>query len=165
MKNKITECENGFTLIETMVAMAIFTIGILGLFGMQTSAIKGNLSANSITTGTTWAADRVEYLLGLSYSDEELSVTGACSALPKSAADAASLPNKNTFPIVNENHIGYTVYWAVAKDCMLSNIPDTSDEEEQKPKTLRIIVTRDTGNGETELAILTYMKQNGKIEE
>ncbi|MCI5189347.1 MAG: prepilin-type N-terminal cleavage/methylation domain-containing protein, partial [Candidatus Electrothrix sp. AS4_5] len=35
-KIKKIHTENGFTLIETLMAMAIFTIGILGLFGMQT---------------------------------------------------------------------------------------------------------------------------------
>ncbi|MCI5136460.1 MAG: prepilin-type N-terminal cleavage/methylation domain-containing protein, partial [Candidatus Electrothrix sp. AW2] len=120
MKKKRTGQEEGFTLIETIIAMAIFTIGILGLFGMQTAAIKENLAANSISTSSTWAADRVEALLSLKYTDDDLAVTGACSALPDSAADVANWPADKTQIINNGNHVGYTVYWAVAKDCTLT---------------------------------------------
>ena len=156
--------KDGFTLIETLVAMAIFTIGILGIFGFQTAAIKENRVANSITTGTAWAADKVEYLLGLSYTHDLLAVTGTCTSLPDSASAAQSLPTDHQEPISDNDHVGYTVYWAVANDCMLTNIPDaSSDEQEQKPKTLRIIVTKDSGAGPKELAVLTYMKQNGQV--
>lgn len=164
MMNKITSRQNGFTLIETLIAMAIFTIGILGIFGFQTSAIKENLVANSITTGTLWAADKVESLLGLSYTHDLLAVTGSCASLPDSVSAAQSLPPDNQEGIIDNDHIGYTVYWAVARDCMLKNILDASSEEqEQKPKTLRIIVTKDSGAGPKELAVLTYMKQNGQV--
>lgn len=73
MMRYITREQDGFTLIETMVAMVIFTIGILALFGMQTAAIKENLAANNITTGATLASDRVEQLIALNYDDTEIS--------------------------------------------------------------------------------------------
>ena len=38
--------QDGFTLIEVMIAVAVFAIGILSLSVMQTSAINGNASAN-----------------------------------------------------------------------------------------------------------------------
>jgi prepilin-type N-terminal cleavage/methylation domain-containing protein len=154
--------QNGFTLIETLMAMAIFTIGILGLFGMQTAAIKENLTANAITTGSTWATDRVERLLAMDYADPGLAETVAtCSALPTSFTD----PGWSVDPKEPGSTGGprYSVYWAVATDCFLTNIPDNSDpDQEQKPKYLRIIVTRDAGTGEQEISILNYIVQNIK---
>ncbi|MGB5686849.1 MAG: prepilin-type N-terminal cleavage/methylation domain-containing protein [Candidatus Electrothrix sp.] len=150
--------QNGFTLIETLMAMAIFTIGILGLFGMQTAAIKENLAANAITTGSTWATDRVEQLLAMDYSDLALTVT-TCENLPQSFTDpgwssASQQPGSTGGPV-------YTVYWAVAGNCLLADIPNNSDpDQEQKPKYLRVIVTRDPGTGQKEAAILNYIVQN-----
>lgn len=160
-KTKKILSQEGFTLIETLMAMAIFTVGILGLFGMQTAAIKENLTANTITTGSTWAADRVERLLALDYSDPGLSPVISCEDLPKTFKDTGWHPDapdelSDTRPI-------YRVYWAIAGNCLLADIPDNSDpKQEQKPKYLRIIVTKDPGNGEEqeEVAILNYIVQN-----
>lgn len=158
-----TNNEHGFTLIETLIAMAIFTIGILGLFGMQTAAIKNNLAANRITIGSNWAMDQVEQLLGLDYTDLELQVTGTCSSL----SDWSSLPVENKVPDPSDSGPPiYTVYWAVANDCTLTDIDDAGAEKnEQKPKHLRITVTVDRGGGEQEVAIFNYIKQNAKDSE
>ncbi|MCI5178211.1 MAG: prepilin-type N-terminal cleavage/methylation domain-containing protein [Candidatus Electrothrix sp. AW3_4] len=152
--------EDGFTLIETLIAMAIFTIGILGLFVMQTAAIKENLTANAITIGSTWATDRVERLLAMDYSDPSLALTvTTCEDLPKKYSDtgwssAAPAESGTKEPI-------YKVYWAVAGNCLLSAIPDNSDAKlEQKPKYLRIIVTRSASDVEKEMVILNYIVQN-----
>ena len=161
-EQKKIQGQGGFTLIETLMAMAIFTIGILGLFGMQTAAIKENLAANTITSGSIWAADRVEQLLGLDYTDAALAVPSSfsCTDLPASVADLAGWPadkqeDNGMVPL-------YTVYWAVADDCMLTDIPNNADPtEELKPKYLRIIVTKQNGSGEEEeAAIFDYIKQN-----
>jgi len=59
----------GFTLVEVMIAISIFTIGILAIASMQISAINGNDSANNLTGATTWAQDRIEELLALPYAN------------------------------------------------------------------------------------------------
>ncbi|MGR0480904.1 MAG: type IV pilus modification PilV family protein [Candidatus Electronema sp. V4] len=158
--------QHGFTLIETLIAMAIFTIGILGLFGMQTSAIKNNLTANRITIGSTWAMNQVEQLLGLDYTDPKLSLTGLCSSLSK----WNNLPADNKIADPSGSGIPpkYTVYWAVANDCTLTDIDKADTEKnEQKPKHLRITVTVDRrgSGGEQEVAIFNYIKQNAKDSE
>jgi type IV pilus assembly protein PilV len=66
----------GFTLIEVLIAMAIFSIGILGVGTMQIRSTEGNTSARIRTEASVWAQDRVETLMLLSYSDALLS-TGA----------------------------------------------------------------------------------------
>ncbi|MCI5147040.1 MAG: prepilin-type N-terminal cleavage/methylation domain-containing protein [Candidatus Electrothrix sp. AR3] len=157
MKIKSKKNQSGFTLIETMMAMAIFTIGLLGLFGMQTSAINENLVANSITTGSTWAVYQVEHLLGLSYTAPELAVTSLCSEL------SPSKWWKNTGTrYEDEEDPLYDLYWAVANDCLLSTISDANTEQqEQKPKYLRIVVVKTDTEDET--AQFDYIRQNVQI--
>jgi prepilin-type N-terminal cleavage/methylation domain-containing protein len=59
----------GFTLVEIMIAISIFTIGILAIASMQVSAINGNDSANNLTGATTWAQDKIEELLAIPYAN------------------------------------------------------------------------------------------------
>ena len=64
--------ERGFTLIEVLIAMAIFSIGILGVGTMQIRSTSGNTSARIRTEASVWAQDRVETLMLLSYNDAPL---------------------------------------------------------------------------------------------
>ena len=66
---KIIQENKGFTLIEALIAMFVLAIGILGLYTMQITAIKGNSSANNMTRSAVSANDTVEQLMGLSYND------------------------------------------------------------------------------------------------
>ncbi|MCI5165628.1 MAG: prepilin-type N-terminal cleavage/methylation domain-containing protein [Candidatus Electrothrix sp. GM3_4] len=172
--------ETGFTLIEAMIAMAIFAIGILALYGMQLSAIKENITANRISTGSTWAVDKIEQLLAGDYEDlvepvepvdadsykchpgTNNNVDGCAGVEPAGeVADfiaKADYCDRNTDPL-------YRVYWNVATGCTLSAIPDApSETEEQKPKHLKVVVTKLTGNGTEEriYAEFSYIKQNVK---
>jgi prepilin-type N-terminal cleavage/methylation domain-containing protein len=168
MKNKINYQE-GFTLIETLMAMAIFTIGILGLFGMQTAVIKQNLAANTITTGATWAADQVERLIGLPYSHPDISPHP--DNHPDNLADCQTWDDAATFTFDNFKLLAegngytaisgtiepiYTIYWNVAQNCTMTDIPDA----DERPKHIRIISTRTNDNGEiVEAAVFNYIKQ------
>ncbi len=71
-KFKSAKNEHGFTLIEVLTAMAIFSIGILGVFAMQTTAANGNSSARRVTNIATVAADHVERLILLPYDHDDL---------------------------------------------------------------------------------------------
>ncbi|MGP8323534.1 MAG: type IV pilus modification PilV family protein [Methanosarcinaceae archaeon] len=64
--------ERGFTLIEVLIAMAIFSIGILGVGSMQLKSTTGNTSARIRTEASIWAQDRVETLMLLSYGSTDL---------------------------------------------------------------------------------------------
>ena len=49
---------NGFTLIEVMMALAVMTIGAMGIISMQRATIRGNMTARATTTANqitrTW---------------------------------------------------------------------------------------------------------------
>ena len=52
--------QSGFTLIESMVAAVILSVGLLALSGMQAMSLKKNVSANELTRVSNLAADMVE---------------------------------------------------------------------------------------------------------
>ena len=64
--------ERGFTLIEVLIAVAIFSIGILGVGTMQLRSTKGNTNARIGTEASVWAQDRVETLMLLAYTHTDL---------------------------------------------------------------------------------------------
>ena len=61
--------ENGYTLIEVLIALTIFAVGLLAVAGMQTSAIRMNSTAGKLTNLSAWGMDKIEELSALPYSD------------------------------------------------------------------------------------------------
>lgn len=59
----------GFTIIEVMFALSIFSIGILAVSGLAISSVGSNASARRITDATALAEDRLERLAALPYDN------------------------------------------------------------------------------------------------
>jgi prepilin-type N-terminal cleavage/methylation domain-containing protein len=59
----------GFTLIEVLIAMAIFAVGLLALASLQIRSIQLNAAARMQTEETTIAVDWLERLIALPYDD------------------------------------------------------------------------------------------------
>ncbi|MFO7761176.1 MAG: type IV pilus modification PilV family protein [Thermodesulfobacteriota bacterium] len=68
----LSKDNRGFTLTEIMIALAIFTIGILAVNAMQIASIKGNSKARQITEAGNLACDRIERIIALDYDDSAL---------------------------------------------------------------------------------------------
>jgi type IV pilus assembly protein PilV len=85
----------GFTLVEVMIGMAIFFIGILAIGSMQTTAINGNSGAREATEAATRATDQLETLISMPFD----SIVGGG-------------------PVTQG---AYTTSWAVANDTPLPN--------------------------------------------
>ena len=62
----------GFTLIEIMIALAIFSIGILGVASMQIYSVNYNTNARKLTEATTRGVETMETLMLLPYGADEL---------------------------------------------------------------------------------------------
>ena len=58
----------GFTLIEVLIAITIFSVGLLALAKLQMSASLGNLRAGRVTSATMAASSRMESLMSLDFS-------------------------------------------------------------------------------------------------
>jgi type IV pilus assembly protein PilV len=62
----------GFTLIELMIALFIFAIGILAVASMQGEAIRGNSFSDLMTVANTLAEAKMEDLMGLPPTHDHL---------------------------------------------------------------------------------------------
>lgn len=59
----------GFTLIEILIAMAIFSIGILGVATMQISSVNGNSNARKFSEASAYAQGQLESTLLISFNN------------------------------------------------------------------------------------------------
>jgi len=64
--------QRGFTLIEVLIAMAIFSLGMLAVGTLQITSTNSNASARIHTEEYTWVVDRIEQLTGLDYDHGDL---------------------------------------------------------------------------------------------
>lgn len=77
---------NGFALIEVLIAMVIFAVGILALAGLQITTISSNAAARMQTEATAIGARIVERLRSLSFDHEDLLPTVHPHSLPASSS-------------------------------------------------------------------------------
>jgi type IV pilus assembly protein PilV len=64
--------QNGWTLIEVLVAVVILTVGLLAVGTMQISAIRGNFMGGNTSIALTLASEKMEDLLNRNYTDAAL---------------------------------------------------------------------------------------------
>jgi type IV pilus assembly protein PilV len=69
---KVLREQGGFTLVEVLIAISILTVGLLAVGTMQISAIRGNGLSDNTTIALTLAEDKMEDLLGKSYTNGDL---------------------------------------------------------------------------------------------
>ena len=93
-KEKNMNNEDGFTLIEALIALFVLTIGVLGMMTLQTTAIRGNYRASSMTIASSIATDQLERLRTLPFN-------------------AANLNSTNSPYTITDPVTGYTVTWTV----------------------------------------------------
>jgi prepilin-type N-terminal cleavage/methylation domain-containing protein len=64
--------EGGLTLIETLIAMAVFSIGTLAILSMQMNARKLNTNAINMTQAINLANHKIEEIMSLNYDDDRI---------------------------------------------------------------------------------------------
>ena len=68
MKKRKMLNNNGFTLIEILLAIAVISIGMFAVMSSITMVIKGNMHSRKSTIATTLAIDKIEDLKRLGYN-------------------------------------------------------------------------------------------------
>ncbi len=130
-----SRCNQGFTLIEIMVALAIFAIGFLAVSKMQITAINTNANARSSTTVITIAKDRAEELMALPYDDADLLGSAAPGANHAPAADVDLIDNDEDGQIDEAGETGHiTISWTVIDD---QPLPETKSVRVTAIRTAR----------------------------
>jgi len=59
--------EKGFTLVEILAAIVVFSFGMLALFRLQAATVVSNTTANEFTVAATIAQNRMETLMDTAY--------------------------------------------------------------------------------------------------
>ena len=96
----------GFTILEVLVAMAIFSLGILAMASLQTGSVSGNASARFSTEAATHAQDIAERLMSLEYDPPP--------AVPISEFD----PANNGTRAYTDSTGRYTIDWTVEQNSL-----------------------------------------------
>ncbi len=66
---------NGFTLIEIIISIAIIAIGIFGVMSLVITVMKGNTLSKRVTTATTIAQEQLEDFKRMDYDNVDVGVT------------------------------------------------------------------------------------------
>jgi prepilin-type N-terminal cleavage/methylation domain-containing protein len=109
-QGKKLDGSEGFTLIEVIVAVFVFSIGILATVSMQISSLQGNSIANSNTVAASIAATVIEELRPLAYNDPALAP--GPHALPDQDRYTVSYEVQQDVIIANTLSIQVTIDWA-----------------------------------------------------
>jgi len=127
MRMKKNNRQDGFTLIEVLIAILLLTFGILGVGVMQNTSIQGNSTANKLTGAATWSGDALETLMARPYTHADLIDDNADGIAGIDNIDVVGSPADGG-PVVQGI---FTVFWNVA-----DNYPVFGT------KTIRVIVQR-----------------------
>ena len=113
--------QDGFTLIEVLIAVSIFAVGLLAVAAMQTSAIRVNSTAGQITELSTWGIDRLEDLMSRPYNDPLLAAGNHPDPSPPA---------------------GFNVNWTVGQDVLTPNTKSITLTIQANGKTLTLTSVR-----------------------
>lgn len=150
-KNELLLNSQGFTIIETLVAIVILVIGVFTLYSLHVTSIRYNASANAISSSSTWAADRIERILALDYDDPLLTDANRLGLAGLDDTDVSPNPADGTALSPDGR---YRIFWNVAAYIT----PDPSSAAASTVKKIRIIV-RHNEFGINKNVVLDYYKQ------
>ena len=142
--------QQGYTLIEVLIAMAIFAMGILAVGSMQISAINTNAGSRNSTTVVTYAKDRAEDLMALEYSHADLDPALNPHA---PAADADGIDNDEDGQIDETGETGQiSIEWNVTE-------ADLTGDTINDSKVISVTVIRAVGSSQRR-ASLDFVRAN-----
>ncbi|MEJ2158824.1 MAG: prepilin-type N-terminal cleavage/methylation domain-containing protein [Desulfobacteraceae bacterium] len=62
----------GFTLLEAMISLFVFSIGILGVLALQSTGIANNTLAEDVQLNTVFAMGGIEELMATDFQDQRV---------------------------------------------------------------------------------------------
>jgi len=106
---------NGFTLLEILIAIVLLSIGLLAMANLTVGIMRGNLFSNQLTTATTLAQDKMEEnrRLGFSGVADDTESYGSITGYPeyRRVTAVASIDNPATGNPAGMNMVTVTVSW------------------------------------------------------
>ncbi len=107
--------QTGFSLIEVMIAIGIFSIGLLAINYMLTTITRGNATASNVNSATAWAKTQAEEITTWDYSDSRLNNDEAdpediYGPLPTNLSPESTTPPRENSSTGTENLHNIKVY-------------------------------------------------------
>ncbi|MDH4317881.1 MAG: prepilin-type N-terminal cleavage/methylation domain-containing protein [Desulfobulbaceae bacterium] len=133
---------NGFSLLEVMIALVVFTISFLGFYNLQLNSVNSNAKARRLTDSAVSSSDLIERLVGLDYDDPLLN---------DDDLDGEAGLNDITSPdgtMTSDDGL-YTISWNVSVDMPIVNV-----------KHIRVITGAGGGVDSKQKTIFEYYKSN-----
>ena len=100
----------GFTLIETMIAITLLSVGILGLLAMQVTSTTTTFKARRMTQAAMQVSDRQEKLMARAYDDATLA-PGSTSSMTDGKFTVDWDVSAVNVPIPNVKTVTITTSW------------------------------------------------------
>lgn len=100
----------GFTLMEVLVAMTILSVGLLGVAGLTTGVIKGNLYSKNVTSATVVAEQMIEEVQRVGYTNAN-SLAGTATVSMGGTTYTRQTTVNNATPEANMKEVIVTVSW------------------------------------------------------
>ena len=94
------QSQRGVTLIELLVALALLAFVLLGITPLFMASVKSNFSANEYTSIHVLARDRLEQLMNLPFTDDQLKAGDHCVTLPATLPSGALNPFTVTYTVI-----------------------------------------------------------------
>ena len=110
----------GFSILEVLLAMAIFMAGMLGVTALQISSTKGAAFSGNLSEASFLASNKLEELMQASYADPIRLVDKTGNGIAGLDDICPNADGGCSDPKVGRNS-NFTVYWNVAVDAPISN--------------------------------------------
>ena len=98
----------GFTLVESMLTLAIMSVGLLALAGLQITALRGNDLSRRMTTAIAIAEQSIEQLKNTPYTNIQ---TEAASEVTASNLHFTRQVTVTNGPLPNTKSVSVLVSW------------------------------------------------------
>jgi type IV pilus assembly protein PilV len=102
--------EEGFTLIEIMIALVVMSIGLTALAAVQISAIRGNAFSKRMTTAVSIADEKIEQIKSIPYanilSESSIQITQSNMNFTRQVTVT------NNSPLPNSRKVEVVVTWS-----------------------------------------------------
>jgi type IV pilus assembly protein PilV len=109
---KRLKSESGVTLIEILIAVTILAIGLLGVAGLQVTAIKGNSHGNTISQATAIAEEQVEIIRNMDYSEVTFDPNPFVENNVDGTIYTRTTEVENNTPLTDLKRVTVTVTWS-----------------------------------------------------
>ncbi|MBW1781906.1 MAG: type IV pilus modification protein PilV [Deltaproteobacteria bacterium] len=101
--------DNGFTLLEVLIAILVLSVGLLGMASLTVGIINANRFSNDTTTATTLAQDKMEDIRRVGYASA-VSETKATMTSPNSDYKREVTVTDDS-PATGMKSVSVKVYW------------------------------------------------------